>query len=741
MRAVRCFAGLFYAAMYDPTIRAFSRRAFLRAVAFGSAVVALNACGGEPSADAPGFTVVPPPTRTLSPQLPEVTARLFLDAWSRGDFTTMYSVLAPAARTKISQNDFVQRYADIAREATITAVVPILSSIAEEGNTATAQYHVRYETALLGPIEQSNAFSLVREGGKWGILWSPRLIFQELENGNRLKLYVTKSTRGNIYDRNGAPIAIGVKAIVVNVWPAEMRRNGVEAQVLAALETALGIPQANIQARYAGQNPEWKIPIQIISQDLAQQNAETLSLPGVVVEEQDARMYPLGVAAGHLAGYVGQISPEELDEYYALGYREGETFGRDGMEKLGEKYLSGGRGGKLVALNTDGQQVAVVAQRASEQSRSIYSTVDAELQKFVATLLGERRGSISVMDVRNGNILALYSNPSYDSNAFVDRQRNEERQTYLTSPQKVMLNRATQGVYPHGSVQKVITTAAALERGGLSPHSTFVCNGVWTGIGYPKACWISAYGKTHGNITLQSALTQSCDITYYQTGLLLHDRDPNLLTSFCYAFGLGSETGIGLHEEAGNVPDPRKQEWQPTDSTDMAIGQDTFQVSPIQVLDFIAAVANGGTLWRPNLILKVQDFVNGTEEVIPPQKRGDLPVSQANLQIIREAMHGVTSAKEGTAAFVFDKLPISTAGKTGTAQVPGKNDPHAWFGGYAPAEDPQIACVVMVENGGEGSKVAAPLFRKVVEKYFNVKLPTPAAKGTPGPTPVPPPSE
>lgn len=728
--------------MYDLTLFHLSRRAFLKIAAFGGVVVALDACdAGSPPPDVPAATPVTSPNVSAAPASADVTARIFLEAWSKNNFPSMYAALAPATQTKISQQDFVTRYNDIVREATIRKIVPTLTNIVEEGNTATAQYHVTYETALLGTLEQDNVFSLVRERSKWGIIWSPRLIFKELETNNRLKLYVSKSTRGNVYDRNGAPIAIGVKAIQVNLWPAEMQRQQSEAQVLAALEPLLGLSQTDIRKRYAGQNPEWKIAIQTISQDLAQENADTLSLPGIVVEELDARQYPLASAAGHVAGYVGQISAEELGELYGQGYREGETFGRAGLEQLGERYLSGGRGGKLVALDPEGKQVAVVAERATQQSRSIYATIDADLQTHLTTFLGVRRGSITVMDVRNGNILALYSNPGYDSNVFVDRDRNQEREEYLTGPQKPLLNRATQGSYPHGSVQKIITTATAIERGGLSQHTPFHCTGIWNGIGYPKACWIRSYGKTHGTISLKNALTQSCDIAFYETGLLLHNKDANLLTSFCYAFGLGSETGIGLEESRGNVPDPTKQEWQPTDSTDMAIGQDTFLVSPIQVIDFVAAVANGGTLWRPNLIGKIQDFVNGTEESVQPQKRGELPVSAETLQIVRDAMLGVTS-KEGTAAEAFDKLPLITAGKTGTAQVPGKNEPHSWFAGYAPADNPQIACVVMVENGGEGSKVAAPLFRKVIEKYFNIKPPTPVKKGAPqGPTPTPAPSD
>lgn len=726
--------------MFDSTSYNLTRRAFLKFLALGGAVAALQACDGAESTPPPP-TVQPTitPTATPAPQPADVTARLFLDAWNKGNYAAMYAALAPASQTKISQNDFIARYQNVLNEATITQVNAALTSIAEEGSTATAQFKVHFETALLGPLEQTNAFSLLREQGKWGILWSPRLILTQLENGNRVKLYVTKSTRGNIYDRTGAPLAIGVQALVVNVWPAEMRRNGVEAQVLAALEPILGLSQNDIKKRYGGQNPEWKIPIQTIAPEIAQANAEALSLPGIVLEEQDARQYPLGAAAGHIAGYVGQISADELGELYGKGYREGEYFGRAGLEHLAEEYLSGGRGGKLVALNADGAPVQVIAERAAEQSQSVYATLDSELQKHLATLLNDKRGSITVMDVKTGGILAMFSSPGFDSNAFVDRERNQERANYLTSPQKIMLNRATQGAYPHGSVQKIITTATALERGGMSPHTPFHCTGIWKGLGYPKACWINAYGKTHGNISLQNALTQSCDIAFYETGLILHKQDPNLLTDFCRAFGLGSETGIGLQEVAGNVPDPRVQEWQPTDSTDMAIGQDTFQTTPLQVVNFVAAVANGGVLWRPNLIAKIQDFVNETEQIVQPQKRGELPVSAANLQAVREGMRGVTMSKDGTAAFVFDKLPVSTAGKTGTSQVAGNHDPHAWFAGYAPFEDPQIACCVMVENGGEGSKVAAPIFRKVIEKYFNVKPPPPAKKGEP--TPTPPPSE
>jgi penicillin-binding protein 2 len=343
------------------------------------------------------------------------------------------------------------------------------------------------------------------------------------------------------------------------------------------------------------------------------------------------------------------------------------------------------------------------------------------------------------MNVKNGDILALASHPSYDPNAFVDSTRQSDRQNTLTSPAHPLLNRATQGQYPQGSVEKIVTLAAALERGGLGQYTPFVCHGVWNGLGYPKQCWIWAYHQVHGTIGLQHALTASCDITFYQVGLILDGKDQELMPSFARAFGLGSATGVVIEENSGHVPDPQDQQpWRPTDPVDMAIGQDTFLVSPLQIIDFIAAVANGGTLWKPRLIAQAQDIVNGTQQTLQPETRGTLPVSAGNLKIIRDALKGVTTDKDGTATFVFQGMPIVCAGKTGTAQVPGANNPHAWFAGYAPADNPQIACVVMVENGGEGSQASAPLFRQVIEKYFNVKPPSPTPpKGKPAPTPTP----
>ncbi len=708
------------------------RRQFLAWLG-GSAAAFLAACGPTPTSSP---LVAPTLLSPAPPVSPESLVRGFLDAWGKRDYMSMYSALSESARKRVAQAEFVGFYARASAEAGVLSTRAELRTVLQEETTATAQFHVAFDTALFGSIEQDNALALTRDRTAWGIVWTPANFLRELGEASSLKLYPAKSTRGNIYDRTGQPIAIGASMVAVSLWPAEMRRNGVEARVLQALAPVLNLTPLEIQKTYANSDPEWKIRIANISAEVARANAEALSLPGVITEARDSRAYPQTAAAAHLAGYVGEISPEELGEWYSQGYREGDMLGRAGLERAGEKHLSGGRGGRLVVLSRSGQEVMTLRQKDTDQSHSIYSTIDAGLQNAASTILGDKRGSIIVMDVRTGNLLALVSHPAYDPNAMVDSSRQRERQNILTSPQKLLLNRATQGAYPQGSVQKIVTTAAAIERGGMTSKTTFVDTGVWNGLGYPKTCWILAYGKTHGTVTLQRALTVSCDIAFYQIGQRLDKLDRNLMPDFAYAFGLGAPTGIEIEESTGNVPDPRKQQpWIPTDPVDMAIGQDTFLVSPLQIVDFIAAVANGGTLWRPRLIDRMVDIVNGTEEVFPSEKRGVLPVSSGTLQVIREALKGVTTDKDGTASFVFQGLPMVVAGKTGTAQVPGNNQPHAWFAGYAPADKPEIACVAMVENGGEGSQVAAPLFRKVIEKYFNI--PPPAKPGAPTTTPGP----
>jgi len=278
--------------------------------------------------------------------------------------------------------------------------------------------------------------------------------------------------------------------------------------------------------------------------------------------------------------------------------------------------------------------------------------------------------------------------------------------------------------------------AAALEEGGFTPGSTFNCPGTWYGLGkdWPKTCWLE---RGHGQVNLVQALTVSCDVTFYELGKRLYELDPTLLPRYARLFGLGAPVGLGIAGEvAGLVPDADwkmaelGEAWFSGDSVNLAIGQGYLLVTPLQVASMVAAVGNGGTLYRPQLVLKVAASSEEPEQVFEPQELGRLPVRPETLSAIQEGLLGAVIGPRGTATHAFEGMEVAVAGKTGTAENP-DDDPHAWFAGYAPADDPLIAVAVVIENGGEGSQVAAPLFRQMVEAFFALQRGEEVLEGIP----------
>jgi penicillin-binding protein 2 len=353
-----------------------------------------------------------------------------------------------------------------------------------------------------------------------------------------------------------------------------------------------------------------------------------------------------------------------------------------------------------------------------------------------------------VLNANTGEVLAMASGPGFNSNAFVGPTSGNERVQIVTDPRRMLFNRATQGTYPLGSVFKIATMTAAVEEGGMDPQNTsFYCPGYWEELGpaYRKGCW-----KTdgHGDITLQDGLTASCDVVFYTVGKRLDEINPEMLPRFARGFGFGEPTGIGgVLEEGGLVPDPSwkvstvGEVWWVGDTVNLAIGQGYLLVTPLQVARMIAAVGNGGTLYRPYVIRSLGpagDIL--PEQVTTPEVVGTLPINPQNLQAIQEALLGVTTKSIGTAPHRFSGLSIPVAGKTGTAEVGGSDTmPHSWFAAYAPADDPEIAIAVIVENAGEGSTVAAPMTRQVIEAYYGLPLtplPPEAKEGYVAPTPI-----
>lgn len=664
----------------------------------------------------------PTPAFTPTPAIfAEDIARAFLKAWSETDYNAMYTMLAPSRQETTTIEQFVARYKGIATEMTLKSVRATLQSAREEGNEAEAKYTAVLETHLFGTLPYEYTMLLRREQGRWGVLWNPGLIVPHLASGGSVRFQPSVPARADIFDRKSRPLTQPQTLIVVEVVPAQMKN---ESAVLNTLARLFNKSASAIKAMYSNSPGDWRTAIGTLTQEQVRANLAALNQPGIYIDRtQDIRTYPRGTLAAHAIGYVGQIDADELARLQVRGYREGDLIGKSGLELWGEQYLAGQRGGKLVVLTPSGAITATLATAPVKPSQNLYTTLDIDLQAIVEKALSARTrlGAAVVMDVSNGNILAMASMPTWDPNRLSQRMTPAEFRALINDPGAPLVNRVTQGAFPPGSVFKIVAFSAAIEKGLYTPNSTFNCPGYWDGLGqnYRKVCWIyTASGKGHGTLSLANALVQSCNVTFYQVGYKLYQTDPNLLSNFARAFGLGQTTGIELAESPGIVPDPSKGNFRAGDAVNMVIGQGDLLTTPLQIVNMMAAIANGGTLYRPRLVTRVASLADGTEKVFPVEVRGKLPLSATTLTALRQALARVTTDKDGTAYTAFRGAKVSVAGKTGTAEVFKAGEPHSWFAAYAPADNPKIAIVVIAEHGSEGSTTAAPIVREIVEGYF-----------------------
>jgi penicillin-binding protein 2 len=687
-------------------------------------------------------------------------ATTFLRAWNNGDFIGMYSLLSRTSQSVIDQATFAERYLDAQGAATVQQVEARPLAILQDGEKAEVAFQLKWTTALLGVIQREVNMPLVYEGGRWAVSWSDALILPELGGGNRLHLDYQIPARANIYDREGLGLAVEGTAVTVGVVPGSI---GDETTLLALLSRIFGDPADEIQARYIASDPTWYVPLGDVAQEAVAPHLDALqpfiNSGGLQLRERKTRLYRDGGVAPHVVGYAGAIPAEALEEWQANGYRGDERVGIAGLEAWGEPYLGGARGGALYLVSPAGDRIGTVLEVPARSNRSIYTTLDKAFQLQVeGTLAGAiqslpdgRAGVIVVMDVNSGQILALASYPDYDPNIFdpINPASAGGLQTVLSDPRRPLVNRVTQGIYPPGSVFKIVTMSAAMLSGSYLPETRYTCTGTWDGLGpyYLKTDWLEG---GHGNITLRQAITYSCDPYFYQIGLTLERVDSFLIPETARAFGFDAPTGIkGLLEEEGIIPDPEwklatyAEGWAPGDTVNMAIGQGFVAVTPLQVVNMLAAVANGGTLYRPQVVERIGEGGGAPEETLTSEVIGALPISTEQLTVIQESLYAVTTQKGGTAEHRFQGMPVPVAGKTGTSEVPPvmredgtwNEEPTAWFAAYAPAaptpdlpevpDEPEIAIVVMIENAGEGSAVAAPIVRRIIEIYYGIEPLTP----------------
>lgn len=707
------------------------------------ALVLLSAC------DVPGLPPVvngPPVTPTPNLGQPDGTAQAFLDAWTKKDYAGMYSLISPNSQKEHTLDDFSNTYSSAENAMTLQniKVTPSSSIVSPAGTSAQFSFHVTYNTLALGPIDKDLTMQLLlTPDGQWRVVWTPGLIFDELSGGNILVLQAQSPSRANIYDRNGlAFVTADASTVTIVAVPGQISTSA-EDSMLDLLSRVLRLPKETIRNNYSGFPADQKVALGDADAEIVQANlAKLQSYPGLSFETKTTRRY-FNALAPHVIGYTSYIPSDQADKYKALGYPDDAIVGVSGLEAWGEQYLAGTRGGTLSAYTPSGAYVGQIASRDPQPAQSLYTTLDRNFQGAVQDALTSafQAGSktwapkaggaaVVVLDVHTGNVLAMASYPDFDPNILNPLNHNplgtaDTIQTLANSTLKPFLNRATQGRYPAGSIFKIVTLTAAYQSGIETPTQQFTCLGYWDGLGQDSRRY-DWKQDGHGTITYAQALTASCDPAFYNAGLLLGQKDPNILSDFARQFGFGQKLNNQIEEDPGLIPDPAwmksslGQDWSLSDSVNIAIGQGAVIVTPLQAAVMVSAIANGGTVYRPHFVDHIGLIGEKPSVTFQPEVIDKINVSPDNLKSIQESMRAVAAdANLGTAQWRLGDMQTPVAGKTGTAQVSGsESQPIAWFAGYAPYDNPEIAVVVMVENGGEGSVVAAPIFRRVVEAYY-----------------------
>ena len=480
---------------------------------------------------------------------------------------------------------------------------------------------------------------------------------------------------------------------------------------------------------------------------VAQINERNSEFPGVSIDTKSVRTYNNGTLAAHVIGYTRTISDDEYKERKDT-YEMDDIIGKTGIEAVFEEYLKGTSGEKQVEMSVDGTITGEYTTKDAIAGSDVVLTIDANLQKVTEEALANcvekiksggfaetydaRGGSAVVMDVNTGDVLAMASYPSYEPQWFVGKLETDKWNYMNDSKTHPLLNKAIQGTYEPGSIFKMITAIAGLESGTITPKEKINDTGVYRKYGLEMKCWYyTSYHRGHGYVNVTQALQHSCNYFFYETG----DRTGiDAIAKYALHFGLGKKTGIELPSEQTGTLAQREDGWGPGDTLNASIGQGDNSFTPVQIAKYISSIANGGTVVQPTIVKTILN-ADGTEvpkeeiDNFVNQKLGidntddGIQINPENIQIAREGMRMATSEAGGTAYSRFKDFKVEVAGKTGSAEAGvdenQKDIVNAWFVCFAPYENPEVAVVVLIENGGHGN-YAAEVARDVLDQYFGM---------------------
>ena len=557
-----------------------------------------------------------------------------------------------------------------------------------------------------------------------------------LSENNRIRIKRVAGTRGMIFDRQGQLLVDSRPSFDLIFVPEDARDpqhtlrllshylKRDEAELLKIFEEGKG--RAAFDEMVLGRDVDWSAVVAV--------ETHQLDLPGVSLRARPRRSYVDGPMAAHVLGYLGEINQKQLKILKEKGYVVGDEIGQYGLERRWEELLRGQSGGQQVEVDALGRRVRVLHEVTDIPGYTVHLTLDRQLQTAAYEALKGKEGTIVAIDVNNGAILALASTPAFDPNIFARGIKSEEWSGLIKDKLRPLSNRATQGQFPPGSTFKIIMAIAGLEEGTINPESAISDPGFFPFGNRQFRDWKKG---GHGSVDLHKAIVVSCDTYFYQLGAKLGvDR----IAKWARAFGLGEKTGIALDDEkSGLIPDTEwkqkrfRQPWFPGETISVAIGQGYVTVTPLQLANMMAAVANGGKLFRPYLVSKVESLDGATVRQYEPELIRSIQLKPDTLTRVHKALADVVHGPGGTGGAARSPA-IQVAGKTGTAQVVEMkgaylkseqlsyfNRDHAWFISYAPLEKPQVAIAVLVEHGGHGGEAAAPMAKKVFEKLMEVQ--------------------
>jgi penicillin-binding protein 2 len=538
--------------------------------------------------------------------------------------------------------------------------------------------------------------------------------YRELSNKNCIRLIPQIGARGRIFDQQGNIIVDNKLAFDVMISPLGLQQQD---EALIGISKILGIGLADLKDVFKREYVSESIPV-TIAKNVEMGKAIALEelkndLPGIIIQPRPERDYPYGGLASHIIGYVSEIDRWRLTKLADYGYKTKDIVGFGGVEEKYDYYLRQEEGGSSVEVDHRGRLVRLLGFMPPRNGKDLQLTLNLNIQKIAQEELSDRKGCVIIMDPYKGEIIALASAPNFNPSVFVDKV-NSPISSLFNDPRAPLINRAISGVYPAGSVFKLVLATAGLETNKINLNTSFLCNGS-TFIGKKQfICW-----ETHGQENFIKAITHSCNVYFYKVGLILGAQT---IHDYAIKFGLSRPTSFELpYEASGFIPSPlwRKinkfKNWYDGDTANLSIGQGEVLVTPLQITRLMAVFANGGYLVTPYVV----QAVDGKDISAYHKKAVRLAIKPETLDNIRQGLREVVFNSTGTGN-VLSELTVSVAGKTGTAQT-GTGQSHAWFVGFLPFKNPKYVICVFLEKGGPGY-YSCVLAKQIITRMINEGL-------------------